>query len=108
MRKKQSLHRISDSKVKKVKYPNADVDKVIESKKDGMNATFYHSLLLLRLNSLRSFGLRYWRYDDVKWRWEDYSTDHNSPVRLHETEILSYRILQQVNSSLIFISKSLY
>lgn len=28
--------------------------------------TFYHSLLLLRLNNLRSFGLRYWCYDDEK------------------------------------------
>lgn len=31
-----------------------------------MDAAFYHSLLLLRLNNMQSFELRYWRYDDVK------------------------------------------
>ena len=59
---------IFDSKIEKAKCHNVNVDKVIEFKKDGMDATFYHSLLLLLLNSLRSFGPRYWRYDDVKWR----------------------------------------
>lgn len=50
-----------------------------------VDATFCHSLLLLRLNNLRSFGLRYWRYDDEKITLQIIA----DPIRLHETEILS-------------------